>query len=281
MLSVKKLFIGFIEEAMTDIKLIAVDLDGTLIRDSHHIPERNIKALQKVLAQGVIVAIATGRMHSSACQFVKRLGLGADTPIISYNGAMIRLPEASDPLWHRPLPADLAAEIVEHAVQEQLPLNYFLEDTLYVPRVDYWARLYLRRTGNIPLPAGDLRRFRGKSPTKLIICARPEEAEELLMMEQKRFAPRAYVTRSMPEYIEFLHPEANKGVALQWLATYYGVSRENVMALGDMLNDLPMIEWAGIGVAMPHAAEAVRAAADFVPGDPEAGVAEALEKILA
>jgi hypothetical protein len=263
----------------TEIKLIALDLDGTLVPKSHDIPERNRQAVQRACAQGVTVVIATGRMHRSACQFVQRLGLEG-TPIISYNGAMVRLPEGEKPLMHTPLAADLAAEIVARAVSEGHHLNYYLDDVLYVTHIEHWARLYQQRTGDLGQPVGDLRQFAGQVPTKLLLTTHPQEIEALLPVEQERYEGRAYVTRSMPEYLEYLSLEASKGRALEWLAGYLGVGREQIMACGDMLNDLPMIEWAGVGVAMAGAQEAVREAADFVPVDPEAGVAEAIEKYI-
>ena len=262
---------------MSDIKLIAIDLDGTLVHNAREIPERNLAALKRVMAQGVTVAIATGRMHSSAEQFVTRLGLEG-TPLISCNGAMVRVHGDAEPLLHVPVPADLAAAVVQHSVEEQLHLNYFLDGELYVTHMDHWARLYQSRTGNLPIPLGDLRRFDGQSPTKLLIAAGPHEVDALLPREQALFGDRLYVTRSMPEYIEYLNPAVSKGAAVEWLAAHLGLQREQVMAMGDMLNDLPMIEWAGIGVAMPKAEAAVREAADFVPEHEEEGVAEALER---
>jgi Cof subfamily protein (haloacid dehalogenase superfamily) len=265
---------------LPNIKLIAIDLDGTLVHNAHDIPERNLAALKMVMDQGVAVAIATGRMHTSARQFVSRLGIGSSTPIISYNGAMVRLPDATEPLLHVPLPADLAAEIVQYSVEQQFHLNYYLDDIMYSTHIDHWGWLYYRRTGDLPRPVGDLRRFTGCEPTKLLVESYPPETDRLLPLLQARFSEKVYVTRSMPEYIEFLNKEASKGAAVKWLAGHLGLQREQVMAMGDMLNDLPMIEWAGIGVAMPRASEAVRAAADFIPEHEEEGVAEALEKFF-
>lgn len=262
-----------------DIKLIALDLDGTLVHDATRISEANLQAVRRAMERGVTVAIATGRMHSSAEVFVSRLGLQG-TPLISYNGAMVRVPGAAAPLLHVPVPADLAAEVLQHAVDEWYHLNYFLDDVLYVTHMDHWSWLYHRRTGNFPVLAGDLRKLAGTTPTKLLIAARPQEVPALLAREQALFGDRLYVTRSMPEYIEFLNPEASKGAALRWLAGHLGLERENVMAMGDMLNDLPMIEWAGTGVAMPEAEELVRAAADFIPDSAEEGVAEAIAKFV-
>jgi len=265
----------------SDIQLIAIDLDGTLVHNAREIPARNLRALRMVMDRGVTVAIATGRMHSSARDFVERLGIPLTTPIISYNGAMVRLPDAAEPMLHVPVPPDLAARVVQHTVDERLHLNYFLDDVLYVTHVDHWARLYQSRAGNVPTPAGDLRRFHGQTPTKLLVATPPANAAALLAREQALFGDQLYVTHSMPEYIEFLNPQATKGGALAWLAEQMGLPREQTMAIGDMLNDLPMIQWAGTGVAMPRAVEAVRAAADFVPAHEEEGVAEALEKYFA
>ena len=262
-----------------DIKLIATDLDGTLVQDSHHISERNLAAVRRALEAGIHVVIATGRMHGSAAQFVQQLGLDG-VPLISYNGAMVRVPGEPKPMHHVPLAAELAAEIVQHSVNAKYHLHYYLDDVMYVTHIEKWSRIYVARTGSLPHPVGDLRRFNGKSPTKLLLAAAPEDIDRLLPLEQKRFGDRCYVTRSMPEYLEFLNSEANKGNALRWLADHLGISPDQIMACGDMLNDLPLIEMAGIGVAMPSAVEEVRAAADFIPETEENGVAEAIEKFI-
>ena len=261
-----------------DIKLITIDLDGTLVHDSCGIPERNVRALRMVQDRGITVAIATGRMHTSARTFVSRLGIAADTPIISYNGAMIRLPDAEKPMLHVPVPADLANEIVQLGVEKRFHLNYYLDDIMYSTHIDHWSWLYYRRTGDFARPVGDLRQFAGTEPTKLLIESKPAETDRLLPLLQERFADRVYVTKSMPEYIEFLNPEASKGHAVEWLAGQMGLGREQVMAIGDNLNDEPMIRWAGIGVAMPKAHELTKEAAQFVPEHEEEGVAEALER---
>jgi Cof subfamily protein (haloacid dehalogenase superfamily) len=262
---------------MSDIKLITIDLDGTLVHNDR-IPERNIRALKMVQDKGLTVAIATGRMHASARKYVHELGIDGDTPIISYNGAMIRLPDATEPMLHVPLQADLAAEIVQYAIEQRFSMNYYLDDMLYVLRVDHWAWLYHSRTGDVPVPVGDFRQFNGNSPTKLLVTAYPDDCDRLLPILQEKFSDRVYVTRSMPEYIEFLNKDASKGHAVEWLAGHMGLQREQVMAIGDNLNDQPMIAWAGVGVAMPKAHELTREAAQFVPEHEEEGVAEALER---
>lgn len=264
---------------MSPIKLIGIDLDGTLVQDSTEVSARNIAAIRAATHRGVVVAIATGRPHVSAEQFVERLGLH-ETPIISFNGAVVRRPGEAEPLLHRPVPADLAADIIQYCVERRLHIHYYLGDDMLVTRVSHWAKLYQSRTGIPPLPAGDLRRFNGESPTKILVCVPPEEVPAVLAEGQARYGDRLTVTRSMPEYVEYLSREAGKGKALLWLAGALGIPPEQTMGMGDMLNDLELVELSGFGVAMPHAQEPVKAAAQYIAESGPEGVAEAIEKFV-
>ncbi len=258
-----------------DIRLIATDLDGTLLDESGEVSDENARALADAVAAGITVCIATGRSHASASRFARQLGID-DSIVISYNGAMIRRVSDDDSLLHVPVDAELAAAIVRHCIEQRLHLDYFIDDNLYVTHVDYWARLYLARTGDLPIPVGDLRRFDGRTPTKLLVSADPELVTDYFPLEQERWAGRLFVTHSLPEYIEYLNPQATKGNALRWLAGHLRIPMEHVMGMGDQLNDLPMIESAGIGVAMPGACEKVKQAADYVAASSADGVAEAV-----
>jgi len=265
-------------QSMPDIRLIAVDLDRTLLDRNLQVPERNRQVLAEAARRGVTVAIATGRTHSSAARFARELGI--DAPVISYNGAMIRRADDEEPLRHVRLPADLAAEIVELLVHDMTDFMYFLDDELYVPRYDRWARGYHARTGDQPRVARDLRRFAGAEPTKLLLLGTPEQTRERYRFFTERYDGRIYATISLPEYMEILNPEATKATALRWLADHLGIPIESTMAIGDSLNDLEMVQAAGVGVFMPDADETLRAQADFVPSDPIAGVAEAVEVLV-
>jgi Cof subfamily protein (haloacid dehalogenase superfamily) len=264
---------------LPEIRLIGIDLDGTLLLNSTDVSERNVAAIKAATARGVTVAIATGRPHVSAETFVERLGLH-EVPIISFNGALIKRPGEKRELFSRPLSAELAAQVVQYGVERRMHLHYFLGDEMYVPRVSHWALLYQARTGIRPLPAGDLRRFDGRSPIKIIACVPPEQAMDVLQEAQERFGDRLLVTRSMPEYVEFLSRDAGKGKALRWLANHLGIPVEQTMGMGDMLNDLELVQMSGFGVAMPHAQEAVKAAAQYVAHSGPEGVAEAIEKFV-
>ena len=261
------------------IRLAAMDLDGTLVVGGHHIPPRCAEAIAEARRRGVHIVLATGRMHHSAADFAERLGLG-DEPVISYNGAMVRRAQSNELILHDPVPADATREILEYCIENRANIHYYVRDVMYVLKVDHWARRYLERTGSAPVPVGDVRRLPGKEPTKILIIDRPDRAAQYLAEARERFAGRVYVTRSLPEYIEFLSVNASKGRALRAVAEHLGIPMEQTMGLGDMINDLPLIEEAGLGVAMHHAPESVRQAADTVTGPGDEGVAEAIEKLV-
>lgn len=262
-----------------DIRLIATDLDGTLLDENGEVSPANARALADAIDAGITVCIATGRSHASASHFARELGIG-DSIAISYNGAMVRGVTQEQPLLHVPVDAELAATIVRHCIAERLHLDYFIDDNLYVTHVDYWARIYLARTGDVPIPVGDLRQFDGRTPTKLLVSADPAIVVDLFPRERDQWAGKLFVTHSLPEYIEYLDPRATKGSALRWLADHLRIPMENVMGIGDQLNDLPMIESAGIGVAMPGASDHVKQAADYVAVSASEGVAEAVRYYL-
>jgi Cof subfamily protein (haloacid dehalogenase superfamily) len=258
--------------------LVAMDLDGTLVSGGHHIAPRCVEAIREARRRGVHIILATGRMHHSAREFAERLELG-DQPVISYNGAMVRRAESGELILHDPLPLDLAQEVLAFCIARRANIHTYVDDVMYVLRVDHWARSYLERTGSVPVPAGDVRQLPGE-PTKILIIDRPDCAERYLAEARERFGERVYVTRSLPEYIEFLNPSASKGKALRAVAEHLGVPIEQTLGLGDMINDLPLIEEAGFGVAMHHSPEVVQRAADYVTGEGQEGVAEAIEKFV-
>ncbi|NLO07645.1 MAG: HAD family phosphatase [candidate division WS1 bacterium] len=261
-----------------DIKLIAIDLDQTLLDHDLKIPERNREVLAEAARQGVTIAIATGRTHDSAERFAVELGI--DAPVISYNGAMIRKPGADEPMRHVRLDPDIAAEIVETVVHEMIDFIYFLDDDLYTARFDHWARRYLRRTGDLVQIAGDLRKLAGNSPTKILMMGTPQATIERYEQFRAQYGERIYCTISLPEYMEVLNPQATKATALLWLAEHLGIPIEHTMALGDSLNDLEMVCTAGVGVFMPIADTELQEQADFIPTSAREGVAEAVEQLV-
>lgn len=261
-------------------KLVALDLDGTLLADDNSVSAENLAAIARAQAAGAEVCIVTGRPYVSAELIVQRLGLH-ETPLVAFNGAVIRMPGFGETLHEELIPADLAAEVVDACVARRLHLQYYLGDTLYVTACHKWARLYCRRAEMDCVPAGDLRKFRGRQPIKLLLVDEPEVIAALTPEFQSHWEGRLYVTPSMDEYLEFMPLGASKGKALDWLGAHFGVPRERIMAAGDRANDLPLLQHAGCPVAMPAGDEALRELAAYVPTQQATGVAEAIDWFLA
>jgi Cof subfamily protein (haloacid dehalogenase superfamily) len=261
-------------------RLCALDLDETFLNPEHAISPRNHDAVRALIARGVTVVLASGRMHESALPYADALQL--DTPIISYNGAMVKQARTGELWLHETIPAERAQVVMDFCQERGLQLNYYLHDKLYTAADTSWLRLYEART-NAPVAFEPelYTKMWTTRPTKLIIVDTPEYTSELMPYFQNLFGESLYVTKSTDEYLEFMPPEANKGNALAVVAAHYGVSQAETLAFGDSYNDIPMIAWAGLGVAVANAKQELRAVADRVIGrSAEDAVGIALEEIF-
>ena len=260
-------------------KLIAIDLDGTLLGPDNRIAADNIAAIRRAEQQNAAVVVCTGRPYVSADRIVCRIGL-PEVPLIAFNGALIRWPCGGQVLYRCPVPADVAAEVVDECRSRDLHLNYYLDDQLYVTHDGPWARLYCQRVGMECKTVPDMRQFGGREPFKLLVADDPARIRDLVPQWRARWSTRLYITRSMPEYLEMLSPHASKGQALLWIAQFFGVDRQRTLAIGDAPNDLPLLQQAGFGAAMPDGDDQLKELADFVPDDQATGVAAAIDWFL-
>lgn len=266
------------------IKLLALDLDGTIFSDNLIISDRTRKAIQAAKGMGVLVTIATGRMFTSARKIAVELDI--DAPLICYQGAMVRHSGTGEMLFHRTVPRPLAHEIISAARERNLHLNVYLDDRLYVADLTASALYYSQINYGLELTEVDdlhtwLEAQGYNNPTKLVIVTPAEETDAVLAEFTHLYGEQLQVTKSHPRFTEFTHKECSKGVALAFLAEYLGITREEVMAIGDGHNDLDMLRWAGYGLAMPSAPQMVLDIAHSVclPIN-EDGAAEAIERLI-
>ncbi len=222
------------------------------------------QALAGLRASGVATVLCTGRMFRSARRVAARLGLTAG-PVICYQGALVADLGTGEWRRHMPMGGEVAAEVVRHVAGMGRQINAYIEDKLCVDEVTDWARLYAEHVEvgihTVPDLEEEVRR---RPPTKLVLVTAHSDADEILPGLQERWCERLYVVRSQPEYIEFADAGVSKSGALEWLCRGLGIARDAVAALGDGMNDVDMLRWAGVGVAVAEAAEPVRAAADIV-----------------
>lgn len=261
------------------IKLIALDLDDTLLDSSLHISPRNRAAIAAAAARGVTVTLATGRMYRATRPYAAALGV--NVPLIVYNGAMIKKGLSGETLFHQPLAPDTAARVLALLREQGWYGQVYVDDELYTERYTAESELYFRQTGVRARAVGDALYTRPWQPTKVIAIAPPEMVPTIMAHVRRHLGEAVYVTTSKPRYVDILHPGVSKGRALAQLAEQLGLERQEVMAVGDSLNDLDMLAYAGLGVAMGNAREEVKRQADVVTGaNNEDGVAQAIERFV-
>ena len=257
-------------------KLVALDLDGTIYDHKVHdgIPAKIKKAINSVKEAGAVVTIATGRMFNSTLPFCSQLGL--TKPVICYQGALIGDPVSRRVLWEKSIPLDLARGVIRTVEEIGLSPYIFIRDRFYVkemtPRIEQYEKVMDIKAEIV----GDLE----EQPTKLVVVGEEPEISDVTP-RVKAFGSSISVIRTYDHLCEIGHPDGSKAKALGYLADRLGVKREEVIAVGDSPNDIDMIEWAGLGVAMASgSSEALEVADMVVDSVSEDGVADLLNGLL-
>jgi Cof subfamily protein (haloacid dehalogenase superfamily) len=259
--------------------LVAADLDGTLVDRAVTWADGLPEALAELRASGAATVICTGRMLQSVQRVGARLGV-TDGPVVCYQGALVADIGTGEWLRHTPMDGAAAAEVVRHVRDMGRQLNAYIGDRLYVEELTPWARRYAEHVEVDIDVVPDLEaEVQAAPPTKLVLVTGADDVEGILPGLQRRWAGRLYVVRSQPEYIEFTDASVSKSGALAWLCGRLGVTREDVVSLGDGMNDVDMLRWAGLGVAVAEAAQPVRDAAGLVV--PRAAVPALLRELAA
>lgn len=265
-------------------QLLALDLDGTVLDSDtgQRISPRVHRAVAAAQARGVRVTLATGRMFGSTMPFVEALGIR--DPIICYQGGMVRHPQTGQIYQHTLMPAAPAAEAVELLTGADIFVVAYVDERLCVaerrPELDTYLH-YHHEEVEVLVEPNLAAMLQATPPTKLLFETEPERVGPVLERLAARFGGVLSTVRSHARFGELTPLGISKGAALATLAAQLGIAREQVVAIGDHENDIPMITWAGLGLAMGNAIEPARRAADAViPSVREDGVAWAVERYI-
>ena len=277
------------QSVAAQIKLIALDLDGTLLTSEKLLTSETKAVLERAAEAGIELVPATGRFYSAIPEPVRRL------PFIHYaitiNGAQIRSLADNCVLFRAEIPWRRAVEIME--LLDRLPVIYdcYMDDWGWMTQAHYdqaadfaptCHSLELLRTKRSPVP--ELKAHLaavGHDVQKIQMFFRDPDLRTRTMTDLAQRFPDLAVTSSLPRNLELNHSEARKGNALGRLADRLAIGPEETMAFGDDLNDSSMLCAAGIGIAMGNAAPEIQAEADYVTAScDENGVAKALERLL-
>jgi hypothetical protein len=272
--------------ARTEIKLLVVDIDGTIAGESNEINQPVIQAIQAAQERGVSVAIATGRMYRSALRFHQVIN--STLPLLAYQGAWIQDPTTEQLHRHWTVSTQTAHQLLDYFEQPQLrsllSVHFYINDQLYVREITPETQIYSERSGIEAIAVGDLRQVLTNEPTKVLALSDDTDViDQLLGNLRQQYTPaELYLTKSVATFFEATNPNVNKGTGVRYLAEeLLGLQAANVMTVGDNFNDVEMLEYAGIGVAMGNAPAEVKAFAQWVaPTVEQDGAAAAIEEFV-
>lgn len=260
-------------------KLIAIDIDDTLLTDELTVTEGTKRAMEAAIDQGVTITLATGRMFASAQKIAKQINL--NVPIITYQGSLVKTLLDEQVLYERYVPADAAKDIYQFAKENGLHLQLYVDDELYGEEPNDRIKAYSALT-NIPYKIEpDFAKLIERPLSKLLIIDDPARLDEIAEQLRPLLGDRVHMTKSKAHYLEFMHKEGTKGHALQFMARHFGYSIDETIAIGDAWNDREMLQAAGLGVAMGNAIQPLKEIADYVTRtNNDEGVRYVIEKFV-
>lgn len=262
------------------IRLVALDVDGTVIGDDFTISEGVHQAVAAARRSGVTVTLATGRMLEATLPFARALDVTA--PLICYQGGLIQSPDAEAPLYRATMDPELVREALAWGAGRDWHIVLYADDALFAAERRYSEDFYRELLGQNFHWVDDLTGvLEGRDPVKFLFVADPLEADAIEEAMRQRFEGQMEIVRSHAKFVEGNPLGVSKGDALRRLSEHLGVPQSQVMAVGDQGNDLPMIDWAGVGVAMGDASAEAKAIADWIaPPLEEDGAAAAIRRFV-
>jgi Cof subfamily protein (haloacid dehalogenase superfamily) len=266
------------------VRLMAIDVDGTLLDGSHRLRSEVKDAVNRLAASGCRVALATARGPQAVVEIVQQFAFAP--LLICFSGGWIGELESTsrrpaNVRLDRRLPADIARSILSQAINQGVEPNVFTPETWRVRKLTDEIVEETRIVNLQPLVSEELL-VDDIEPSKIMLISRLDAAAGALSPIERSIQSISTVTFSKPNYLEILPVGVNKAKAVGVLAQFLGVDLSEVAAIGDGLNDLEMLSEVGLAIAMGNASDRVKAAAGLVVvSNDEAGVAQAVNEILA
>ena len=259
------------------IKLVATDIDGTILIPEGEFTEGVKSCVGRLCRQGVKVVLVTGRMKAAATRIAKELNL--NTPIVSYQGGLVTVGE--DVLYERYLTSEQAQRILDWAKSVNIHINLYNDDILYSENDCYEVQRYCNNlhTEYVVKPFAEINKTK-INKLLAIDYSNPERINEL-EKELPKIFPDIYIVKSTPYFLEFSNPEASKSCAVNFLKEYWGLKQEEILTIGDQNNDIELLKAGGLKIAMGNATDELKKYADFITDSVfEDGFVRAIEKFL-
>lgn len=263
------------------IKMVAIDIDGTLLTDDNKLTQKTKQIISEVRAKGIKVVLCSGRPTAGIINIAKELDLDKeDELVISFNGAVTEELKNNRVLFKSPLTFEEFVEIEN--LSREIGVSYHIQsdDGIYTTNQDVsYYTLYDSWLNNVNLKVRTLAELKTISINKILFVASPEEMDYIIRKVPYNLNKKYHLMKSLDCFFEFISKDTNKGLALKRIANKLGFQPDEVMAIGDNDNDISMLTYAGMGVAMGNASEKAKKASKFITkSNNEDGVAFALQK---
>ena len=260
-------------------KLIATDMDGTLLTSKDEISSETICAIKAAIDKGMIFTLSTGRPLQGVKKYIDQLGL--DCPVITYNGAVIAHSKTGQILFSQDMDGAEAEKVYAKAMEKGVMFIVWSQNKLYASEISDKTHFYEGITSTKAELLTDFDKVLQQGITKMLWYDDPEQLEKYICELKNENFQNTTFTKSRAYFLEFFSNKVSKAVAMEKLGEYYGISSEEMIAVGDQTNDLPMIEYAGLGVAMENAVDKVKSVADYITlSNNENGVADVINKFV-
>ena len=262
------------------IKMVATDIDGTILKYNGEFNPDVIKCIQNLVNSGIKVVLITGRMYKAAKKIADSLGV--TTPIVAYQGALVRdNSEKAKILYERYIPNDTTRKIINWAKEQNVHINLYINDELYVERENEFTKKYVSFQ-HIPFNVVPFDNIEIHDVNKILLIDydNPDKITAINNQLQADF-PELFIVKSTDFFCEVCHKEATKGDGLRYLQELYGIKKEETLTIGDHNNDIELLLAGGIKVAMGNATEELKSVADFVTDTVDNdGFVKAVEKFV-
>ncbi|MFD3446773.1 Cof-type HAD-IIB family hydrolase [Microbacteriaceae bacterium 4G12] len=263
-------------------KMIVLDLDDTLLRDDHTISTRTKEALMEAQQLGVKVVLASGRPTYAMRKIAEELHLAEyGSFILSFNGAKIINCQTNEELFSSTLSPQTVHELYDISRQEDVWIHTYVGDTIVTESHNQYTKIEGDITGMPVIEVSNFKEAVTEPVVKVLMLEDPEKLANVEKKLQQELAGKLSVMRSKPFFLEFTEAGVTKGTSLSQLIEKLGITREEVIAMGDSYNDLAMIEFAGLGVAMGNAPDDIKESANYVTDtNMNDGVAKVVERFV-
>ena len=264
---------------MTKFKLIAADIDGTLLDDTYRVRPELLAAIEKCRNRGIDLVLATGRLYPSALTYVKELGV--TLPVIASNGAVVKDPVTGELLYHVAVDRDYAAEALRLTRTDTAQRFDNIRDKFYTDAPEEMSRKYAEALKIDFIRVMPLEDVLTEDPTMVVIRDREDEIARLTELLRQELGDKVYLANSKPFFLDINNRHISKGAALTRLCQKLKIDVSEVIGIGDGWNDLEMFRVVGMGAAVANAPDRLKKSADYTCTLPSyQGVIEVIEKYL-